>query len=151
MNRSRCPPNDFPSEADGKEILYGVYDLIDNSAWVSVGIDHDTSVFAVATIKNGGNAWAGEISRRPSDLYHSRWRRVQRTPPLALEKRTRTTRHHDRTGNRRLPFPAWHQQMEQDSNTGSSLGSPQLARTTTRGIPTIVNLIANTATTVPQD
>jgi hypothetical protein len=40
----------FPSEADGKAIPYGVYDLADNSAWVSVGIDHDTSVFAVATI-----------------------------------------------------------------------------------------------------
>jgi hypothetical protein len=42
---------DFPSEADGKAIPYGVYDLTDNSAWVSVGIDHDTSVFAVATIQ----------------------------------------------------------------------------------------------------
>jgi Rhodopirellula transposase DDE domain len=42
---------DFPNLADGKAIPYGVYDLADNSAWVSVGIDHDTSVFAVATIK----------------------------------------------------------------------------------------------------
>jgi hypothetical protein len=42
---------DFPSQADGKAIPYGIYDLTDNSAWVSVGIDHDTSVFAVATIK----------------------------------------------------------------------------------------------------
>jgi hypothetical protein len=42
---------DFPSEADGKAIPYGIYDLADNSAWVSVGIDHDTSVFAVATIQ----------------------------------------------------------------------------------------------------
>jgi hypothetical protein len=42
---------DFPSEADGKAIPYGIYDLTDNSAWVSVGIDHDTSVFAVATIR----------------------------------------------------------------------------------------------------
>ena len=41
---------DFPGQADGKAIPYGVYDLTDNSAWVSVGIDHDTSVFAVATI-----------------------------------------------------------------------------------------------------
>jgi Rhodopirellula transposase DDE domain len=41
---------DFPGEADGKAIPYGVYDLTDNSAWVSVGIDHDTSVFAVSTI-----------------------------------------------------------------------------------------------------
>jgi transposase len=41
---------DFPEQADGKAIPYGVYDLTDDSAWVSVGIDHDTSVFAVATI-----------------------------------------------------------------------------------------------------
>jgi transposase len=41
---------DFPEQADGKAIPYGVYDLANNSAWVSVGIDHDTSVFAVATI-----------------------------------------------------------------------------------------------------
>jgi transposase len=40
----------FPDQADGKAIPYGVYDVTDNSAWVSVGIDHDTSVFAVATI-----------------------------------------------------------------------------------------------------
>ena len=42
---------DFPTQADGKAIPYGVYDLTHNSAWVSVGIDHDTSVFAVATIE----------------------------------------------------------------------------------------------------
>lgn len=42
---------DFPSLADGKAIPYGVYDIADNSAWVSVGVDHDTSVFAVATIE----------------------------------------------------------------------------------------------------
>jgi hypothetical protein len=42
---------DFPSLAEGKAIPYGVYDIADDSAWVSVGVDHDTSVFAVATIK----------------------------------------------------------------------------------------------------
>lgn len=41
----------FPDQAEGKAIPYGVYDLADNSAWVSVGIDHDTAVFAVATIE----------------------------------------------------------------------------------------------------
>jgi hypothetical protein len=41
---------DFPTLADGKAIPYGVYDIADNSAWVSVGVDHDTSVFAVAAI-----------------------------------------------------------------------------------------------------
>jgi hypothetical protein len=42
---------DFPSTADGKAIPYGVYDMTDDSAWVSVGVDHDTAVFAVATIE----------------------------------------------------------------------------------------------------
>jgi transposase len=42
---------DFPGSADGKAIPYGVYDIADDSAWVSVGVDHDTSVFAVATIE----------------------------------------------------------------------------------------------------
>jgi transposase len=42
---------DFPGLAVGKAIPYGVYDIADDSAWVSVGIDHDTSVFAVATIE----------------------------------------------------------------------------------------------------
>jgi hypothetical protein len=42
---------DFPALADGKAIPYGVYDIADDSAWVSVGVDHDTSVFAVATIE----------------------------------------------------------------------------------------------------
>jgi hypothetical protein len=31
---------DFPDQADGKAIPYGVYDIHDNSAWVSVGVDH---------------------------------------------------------------------------------------------------------------
>lgn len=42
---------DFPASAEGKAIPYGVYDLADDSAWVSVGVDHDTAVFAVATIE----------------------------------------------------------------------------------------------------
>ena len=42
---------DFP-DSNGKASPYGVYDVADDSAWVSVGIDHDTSVFAVATIES---------------------------------------------------------------------------------------------------
>ncbi|WP_322762750.1 ISAzo13 family transposase, partial [Frankia sp. Cr2] len=45
--------------ADGKAIPYGVYDLADNSAWVSVGTDHDTSQFAVASI----GRWWEEMGR----------------------------------------------------------------------------------------
>ncbi len=42
--------HDFPTE-DGKVAPYGVYDLADNSGWVSVGIDHDTAAFAVESIR----------------------------------------------------------------------------------------------------
>jgi len=42
---------DFPDKASGKAVPYGVYDIADDSAWVSVGVDHDTSVFATATIE----------------------------------------------------------------------------------------------------
>ncbi|MCE7979591.1 MAG: ISAzo13 family transposase [Caldilinea sp. CFX5] len=43
--------HDFPSQATGTAIPYGVYDLAENEAWVSVGISHDTAEFAVATIR----------------------------------------------------------------------------------------------------
>jgi transposase len=42
--------HDFPDAKLGKAIPYGVYDLASNDAWVSVGIDHDTAEFAVASI-----------------------------------------------------------------------------------------------------
>ena len=41
---------DFPSQAEGKAIPYGVYDLGQNEGWVSVGTDHDTAEFAAATL-----------------------------------------------------------------------------------------------------
>lgn len=42
---------DFPSDAIGKAIPYGVYDITQNAGWVSVGIEHDTAEFAAQTIK----------------------------------------------------------------------------------------------------
>jgi transposase len=41
----------FADDGAGIAIPYGVYDLTADSGWVSVGVDHDTSVFAVATIR----------------------------------------------------------------------------------------------------
>ena len=35
----------------GKALPYGVYDLLLNQGWVSVGIDHDTAQFAVESIR----------------------------------------------------------------------------------------------------
>jgi hypothetical protein len=42
--------HDFPSQAEGRAIPYGIYDLAHDEGWVSVGIDHDTGQFAVASI-----------------------------------------------------------------------------------------------------
>ena len=44
--------HDFPTDAEGKAIPYGVYDMARNEAWVSVGWDHDTPTFAVASIRH---------------------------------------------------------------------------------------------------
>jgi transposase len=43
--------HDFVIPELGRVIPYGVYDLANNSGWVSVGTDHDTSSFAVETIR----------------------------------------------------------------------------------------------------
>ena len=47
----RVRVHDFPGAAVGKAIPYGVYDMARNEAWVSVGRDHDTPAFAVASIR----------------------------------------------------------------------------------------------------
>jgi transposase len=56
--------HDFPNDAIGKAIPYGVYDMARNEAWVSVGRDHDTPAFAVASIRQwwkmmGARAYPG--------------------------------------------------------------------------------------------
>lgn len=43
---------DFPSDARGKAVPYGVYDIGRNTGFVSVGVSHDTPEFAVAAIRH---------------------------------------------------------------------------------------------------
>lgn len=43
--------HDFMIPAKGKVAPYGVYDIIANEGWVSVGVDHDTAAFAVESIR----------------------------------------------------------------------------------------------------
>ncbi len=42
---------DFPDPQVGKAIPYGIYDVGRNTGWVSVGQDHDTASFAVASLR----------------------------------------------------------------------------------------------------
>jgi hypothetical protein len=51
--------HDFPDEELGKAIPYGVYDLGAGAGWVSVGTDHDTAAFAVATLRR----WWEQVDR----------------------------------------------------------------------------------------
>ena len=48
----RVNVHDFPDKDLGKAIPYGIYDVSTNTGWVTVGTDHDTSAFAVATLRS---------------------------------------------------------------------------------------------------
>lgn len=52
--------HDFPSDALGKAIPYGVYDLAANHGFVSVGTDHDTPIFAATSIE----AWWQKVGSK---------------------------------------------------------------------------------------
>ncbi len=52
--------HDFIDKELGKAIPYGVYDTARNEAWVSVGVDHDTAEFAVATLER----WWREMGKK---------------------------------------------------------------------------------------
>ena len=52
--------HDFLDKKLGKAIPYGVYDMVNNQGWVSVGIDHDTAQFAVHSIRQ----WWKQMGRR---------------------------------------------------------------------------------------
>jgi len=58
-NAPKVNSHDFPSMADGKAIPYGIYDIADDSGFVSVGIDHDTAQFSVAAI----DAWWQQLGK----------------------------------------------------------------------------------------
>ena len=47
----RVNVHDFADKNLGKAIPYGIYDVSANTGWVTVGTDHDTSAFAVATLR----------------------------------------------------------------------------------------------------
>jgi hypothetical protein len=46
--RLRCSQ---PKKDEKRAVPYGVYDINNNTGWVSVGTDHDTAAFAVNAIR----------------------------------------------------------------------------------------------------
>ena len=52
--------HDFLIPELGRAAPYGIYDPAENTGWVSVGVDHDTASFAVATIRRWWHAMGQE-------------------------------------------------------------------------------------------
>lgn len=61
--------HDFPQDAEGKAIPYGIYDMGRNEAWVNVGRDHDTPAFAVASIRRWWNAMGNSRYPQADELF----------------------------------------------------------------------------------
>ena len=59
--------HDFLIKELGRAVPYGIYDLVANAGWVSVGIDHDTAEFAVQTIRTW---WRTVGSKRYPNARH---------------------------------------------------------------------------------
>lgn len=51
---------DFPSDAKGKAIPYGIYDVHQNQGYMVIGISHETSAFAISSI----HSWWLEIGQK---------------------------------------------------------------------------------------
>ena len=60
--------HDFLIKTLGKAIPYGVYDMLYNQGWVSVGIDHDTAQFAVNSIRRWWKEMGQERFSRAKEL-----------------------------------------------------------------------------------
>jgi hypothetical protein len=51
----RVDCHEFPGDALGKAVPYGIYDVVANTGWVNVGTDHDTAAFAVESLRRWWN------------------------------------------------------------------------------------------------
>ena len=53
--------HDFIDPDESKAIPYGIYDVAKNQGWVNVGCDHDTSAFAVASIRRWWSSMGSDV------------------------------------------------------------------------------------------
>lgn len=59
---------DYLSLADGKAVPYGIYDLVHNSGFVNVGIDHETAEFAVESIRRWWQSMGSKLYPTSKEL-----------------------------------------------------------------------------------
>jgi len=60
--------HDFIDPKLKRAVPYGVYDINNNTGWVSVGTDHDTAAFAVNASAAGGRPWERNAIRNPRSI-----------------------------------------------------------------------------------
>ena len=60
--------HDFLDKDKGKAVPYGVYDIAENEAWVSVGISHDTAEFSVQTIRTWWHEMGQPLYENPESI-----------------------------------------------------------------------------------
>jgi hypothetical protein len=65
----RVRVHDFIDKDLGKAIPYGVYDVMRNEGWVSVGIDHDTAEFAVESIRRWWKRMGSKVYPKATELF----------------------------------------------------------------------------------
>ena len=140
--------HDFVIPELGRAVPYGVYDLAANAGWVSVGIDHDTAAFAVASIRrwwlSAGRARYPDARRLLITADGGGSNGVARAP---VEVGAAAAGRRDRADHQRLPPPARHQQVEQDRAPPLLLHQPELARQAAGQLRRHPHLIAATTTT----
>lgn len=59
---------DFKNLSDGKAAPYGVYDMVKNTGFVNVGVDHDTASFAVESIRRWWNSVGEKLYFHKTEL-----------------------------------------------------------------------------------
>jgi hypothetical protein len=123
--------HDFMDRDLGKAIPYGAYDVATDAGWVTVGADHDTAEFAVATIatwwRKAGSPAHPDASRLlitadggGSNGYRTRVWKIE----LARLAAETWADHHP------VPPAAGHQQVEQDRAPAVLPHFDELARKT---------------------
>jgi len=120
--------HDFVDPELGRANPYGVYDIGADEGWVSVGTDHDTSAFAVQTIRRWWFSMGRPALPEGQGVDHHRgWRRQQRLQGSVVEAGVGPPRNGDGPTHSRMPLPAWHQQVEQDRASPVLLHHDELA------------------------
>ena len=127
--------HDFIIPELGRAVPYGVYDIADNTGWVSVGIDHDTAAFAVNAIRRWWKRWAASVIPTPRSLLITADGGGSNGSRVRLWKSSCSSWPTNSAFPSPCALPARHQQVEQDRAPPVLVHHRQLARQTARQPP----------------